>query len=235
MRERQQRPRLPDRLLEMPRFERVIAHPDVAAFLAKADEYLAVLGYTEHGVRHASLVAHISFNVLERLGYPPETTELAAVAGYLHDIGNFVTRESHAYSAALIAYQVLKEVGFGPEEYAVIMGAIGNHDEQLGQVLDPVTAALILADKSDVHRSRVRDPQTTSSDIHDRVNYAAERSFLNVDPAARLITLELTIDTGISGVMEYFEIFLSRMIMCRRAAAFLSCDFDMEINGVKIF
>lgn len=235
MRDKPSRHRLPDRLVEMPRFEAVLSHPDVVAFLTKADEYLALLGYTEHGERHASLVAHISFNVLDRLGYPPETTELAAVAGYLHDVGNFIDRQSHAHSAAILTYQILKEVGFRPEEYVVVMGAIGNHDEELGQVLDPVAAALILADKSDVHRSRVRDPQTTSIDIHDRVNYAAERSFLNVDAQGRRITLELTIDTSISGVMEYFEIFLSRMIMCRRAAAFLGCDFEMEINGVKIF
>jgi metal-dependent HD superfamily phosphatase/phosphodiesterase len=234
MRERQHT-RLPDRLIELPRFEAVRAHPDVVAFMAKADEYLALLGYTEHGVRHASLVAHIAFNVLDRLGYPAETAELAAVAGYLHDVGNFIDREAHARSAAHIAYQVLKEVGFEPAEYAVVMGAIANHDEEEGQVLDQVSAALVLADKSDVHRSRVRDPRNTSVDIHDRVNYAAERSFLNVDAQTRRITLELTIDTSISGVMEYFEIFLSRMIMCRRAAAFLTCGFAMEINGVRIF
>jgi metal-dependent HD superfamily phosphatase/phosphodiesterase len=219
----------------LPRLDLVKAHPDVVEFLSKADEYLGVLGYTEHGVRHASLVAHIAFNVLERLDYPEEVAELAAIAGYLHDVGNFVTRHGHAESAAQIAYVVLRDLGFRPGEYSVIMGAIGNHDEQLGQVLDPISAALILADKSDVHRSRVRDPRNTAVDIHDRVNYAAQRSFLNVDAQDRRITLELTIDTTISGVMEYFEIFLSRMIMCRRAADFLNCAFQMEINGLKIF
>jgi uncharacterized protein len=220
---------------EPSRLERVKAHPDVVEFLSKADEYLGVLGYTEHGVRHASLVAHIAYNVLERLDYPPETAELAAIAGYLHDVGNFVSRHGHSESAAAIAYQVLRDLGFRPAEYSVVMGAVGNHDEQLGQVLDPVSAALILADKSDVHRSRVRDPENAAVDIHDRVNLAAERSFLNVDGAERKITLELTIDTTISGVMEYFEIFLSRMIMCRRAADLLGCHFQMEINGLKIF
>lgn len=224
-----------NRGVDLPRLKLVQNHPDVVEFLAKADEYLGTLGYTEHGTRHASLVAHIAHNVLERLGHGAGVSELAAVAGYLHDVGNFIGRESHPQSAAVIAYHVLRELGFNPAEYAVIMGAIGNHDEQLGNPLDPVSAALILADKSDVHRSRVRDPRTTAEDIHDRVNYAAERSFLNVDPAGRRITLELTIDTTISGVMEYFEIFLSRMIMCRRAADFLGCSFQMEINGVKIF
>lgn len=218
----------------IPRLEEVKAHPHVAQFLAHADSYLAALGYTEHGTRHASLVAHISHNVLERLGYPDETAQLAAVAGYLHDVGNFITRESHAQSAALIAYQILRDLDYPPEDCATVMGAIGNHDEQLGRVIDPVSAALILADKSDVHRSRVRDPKTTDIDIHDRVNYAAERSFLNVDPDGKEITLELTIDTAISGVMEYFEIFLSRMIMCRRAAEHLGCSFQMEINEMRI-
>lgn len=224
-----------NRAQEPTRLQSVKEHRDVVEFLTKADEYLGVLGYTEHGARHASLVAHIAYNVLERLDYPAETAELAAIAGYLHDLGNFVSRHGHAESAAVIAYTVLRDLGFRPPEYSVVMGAVGNHDEQLGQVLDPVSAALILADKSDVHRTRVRDPETTAADIHDRVNYAAERSFLNVDAAERRITLELTIDTSISGVMEYFEIFLSRMIMCRRAAAFLDCHFQMEINGLKIF
>ncbi len=219
----------------IPKLEAVKEHPQVAQFLAHADSYLAVLGYTEHGKRHASLVAHIAHNVLERLGYPDDTSQLAAVAGYLHDLGNFITRESHAQSAALLAYQILRDLDYDPTDCATVMGAIGNHDEQLGRVIDPVSAALILADKSDVHRSRVRDPATTAIDIHDRVNFAAERSFLNVDAENKEITLELTIDTAISGVMEYFEIFLSRMIMCRRAAERLDCSFQMAINELRIF
>jgi len=217
------------------RLEAVKAHPQVAQFLVHADSYLAILGYTEHGQRHASLVAHIAYNVLERLGYPDDTAQLAAVAGYLHDVGNFITRESHAQSAALLAYQILRDLDYDPAEIATIMGAIGNHDELLGKVIDPVSAALILGDKSDVHRSRVRDPKNAGIDIHDRVNYAAERSFLNVDAEKKEITLELTIDTSISGVMEYFEIFLSRMIMCRRAAEHLDCSFQMAINELRIF
>jgi len=219
----------------IPRLDAVKSHPHVVQFLAHADSYLAMLGYTEHGSRHASLVAHIAYNVLERLGLPSGTAELAAVAGYLHDLGNFITRESHAQSAALLAYQILRDLDYGPEDCATVMGAIGNHDEELGRVIDPVSAALILADKSDVHRSRVRDPSTADVDIHDRVNYAAVRSFLNVDAEKREITLELTIDTTISNVMEYFEIFLSRMLMCRRAAEYLGCAFQMEINDQRIF
>jgi len=219
----------------IPKLDAVREHPQVAQFLAHADSYLAVLGYTEHGTRHASLVAHIAHNVLERLGYPDDTSQLAAVAGYLHDLGNFITRESHAQSAALLAYQILRDLEYDPADCATVMGAIGNHDEQLGKVIDPVSAALILADKSDVHRSRVRDPATTDIDIHDRVNFAAERSFLKVDAEKKEITLELVIDTAISGVMEYFEIFLSRMIMCRRAAERLDCSFQMAINELRIF
>jgi metal-dependent HD superfamily phosphatase/phosphodiesterase len=225
----------PHKTHAIPRLDAVRNHPDVVEFLRKGDEVLGALGYTEHGMRHASLVAHIAYNVLERLDYPPDVAELAAIAGYLHDVGNFVARHEHAQWAALVAYQVLRELQFTPPECATIMSAIGNHDEEMGRVLDPVSAALILGDTSDVHRSRVRDPRTTVSDIHDRVNYSAERSFLNVDPAARRITLELTIDTTVSGVIEYFEIFLSRMIMCRRAAEVLGCAFQMEINGQKLF
>jgi metal-dependent HD superfamily phosphatase/phosphodiesterase len=220
---------------DTPRLDAVRNHPDVVEFLRKGDEVLEALGYTEHGTRHALLVAHIAYNVLERLDHPKEVAELAAVAGYLHDVGNFVARHEHAHWAALVAYPILRELSFTPVEYATIMTAIGNHDEEMGRVLDPVSAALILGDKSDVHRTRVRDPRTTASDIHDRVNYSAERSFLNVDAAARRITLELTIDTTVSGVIEYFEIFLSRMIMCRRAAEVLGCAFQMEINGQKLF
>jgi metal-dependent HD superfamily phosphatase/phosphodiesterase len=220
---------------DIPRLDEVRNHPDVVEFLRKGDEVLGALGYTEHGMRHASLVAHIAYNVLERLDYPVEVAELAAIAGYLHDVGNFVARHEHSQWSAMVAYQVLRELEFTPAERATIMTAIGNHDEEMGRVFDPVSAALILGDKSDVHRSRVRDPRTTISDIHDRVNYSAERSFLNVDPGERRVTLELTIDTTVSGVIEYFEIFLSRMIMCRRAAEVLGCAFQMEINGQKLF
>ncbi len=203
-------------------------------FLAKANEYTGVIGYTEHGLRHANLTASIAGNVLRRLGMDERTAELAAISAYLHDLGNMVSRENHEQAAALLADRILARLGMGAEERAIVMGAIGNHEERHGEAVSAAGAAVILADKSDVHRTRVRNPDTTAFDIHDRVNYAVEHSFLRVDETAKTLTLELTIDTTISQVMEYFEIFLDRMLMCRRAARFLGCDFKLQINGVKL-
>ncbi len=208
--------------------------PIINAFILKADEHLGVLGYTEHGFRHAGLVSHIAQNVLLRLGYPENLAELAAIAGYLHDVGNIVNRGEHGQSGALIILNYLLSKEFDPAHAAMIAGAIGNHEEECGEAVNQVAAALILADKSDVHRSRVRNKDLATFDIHDRVNYAAVHSFLNVDPEKRSITLELKIETAICPVMEYFEIFLMRMMMCRRAAAFLECQFMIEINGNKL-
>lgn len=199
-----------------------------------ANTYLGAIGYTEHGFRHVSLVASVAHNLLNHLEYPCPLPELAAIAGYLHDIGNVVNRHDHGQSAALIAMRILTEIGAAPEEIATIISAIGNHEEEIGEPVNPVAAALILADKSDVHKTRVRNPSMIAVDIHDRVNYAAERSFLKVDGAKKTICLELTIDTKISQVMEYFEIFMSRMIMCRRAAKFLNCSFELIINERKL-
>ncbi|NLM94602.1 MAG: HD domain-containing protein [Firmicutes bacterium] len=209
-------------------------HPAIAVYLEKANEYLGRLGYTEHGQRHVSLVANIGRNVLERLGYPQRLGQLAEIAGYCHDLGNVIGRTHHGAAGAVLVAPILVELGMGPEEVATIIGAIGNHEEEVGQPVSEVAAALILADKSDVHRSRVRNPDVATFDIHDRVNYAATRSFLNVCGSSRTITLELTIETGICPVMEYFEIFLTRMMMCRRAAQFLDCTFHLEINGGKL-
>ncbi|MDR5694074.1 MAG: HD domain-containing protein [Armatimonadota bacterium] len=214
--------------------EEIRRDPEVEAFIAKADAYTAAIGYTEHGFRHASLVASIAMNILKRLGYEERQTQLAAIAGYLHDIGNVVGRINHEHTGALLAGRILERLGMDPAERAIVMGAIGNHEEDTGDPVSPVGAAVILADKSDVHRTRVRNPDPTTFDIHDRVNYAVEHSFLRVDEIARAITLELVINTEISKVMEYFEIFLSRMVMCRRAAQFLGCDFKLQINGVKL-
>lgn len=208
--------------------------PEVEAFIDKANEYTGAIGYTEHGSRHANLTASIAYNTLKRLGVEERAAQLAAIAAYLHDIGNLVGRVNHEHTGAMLANQILERWGMGPIERAVVMGAIGNHEEANGEPVSPVGAAVILADKSDVHRSRVRNPDPTTFDIHDRVNYAVEHSFLRVDEKSRTISLELTIDTRLSQVMEYFEIFLSRMVMCRRAAKFLNCEFKLQINGVKL-
>ncbi len=206
----------------------------VEAYIAKADEYTGAIGYTEHGLRHANLVASIATNVLRRLGRTEQTVQLGAIAGYLHDIGNLVGRVNHEHTGALLAGGILGRLGMDPSNMAVVMGAIGNHEEQTGDPVSEVCAALIISDKSDVHRTRVRNPDPTTFDIHDRVNFAVEHSFLRVDDQAHTITLELTIDTKMSHVMEYFEIFLPRMVMCRRAAKQLGCEFKLQINGTKL-
>ena len=208
--------------------------PQVRAFVRKADENLAVLGYTEHGPRHCGLVADIASNVLLRLGHPRREAELAAIAGYLHDIGNGISRLDHGIAAAVIAQRVLERMGMSPEEVVEIMCAIGNHEEEYGEPVSAMAAAVILGDKSDVHRSRVRVLDPTTDDIHDRVNMATHRSFLSVDDHAKTVTLELEIDTAVIHLMEYFEIFLSRMVMCRRAAITLGCTFGLVINGTKL-
>jgi metal-dependent HD superfamily phosphatase/phosphodiesterase len=208
--------------------------PEVEAYLAKANEYTGAIGYTEHGFRHATLVANIAGNILRRLDREERLVQLAAIAGYLHDIGNLVGRVGHEATGALLASRILTRLGMEPVDMAVIMGAIGNHEEQTGEPVSDVCAALIMADKSDVHRTRVRNADPTTFDIHDRVNYAVEHSFLRVDAPARSVTLELTIDTRMSQVMEYFEIFLPRMVMCRRAAQWLRCQFKLQMNGTKL-
>lgn len=207
---------------------------EVQVFIRKADENLGVLGYTEHGPRHCSLVADIAGNVLLRLGFPERMAELASIAGYLHDVGNGINRLDHGIAAALFSQHVLERLGMPADEYAEVMCAIGNHEEQYGEAVSPLAAAVILGDKSDVHLSRVRliDPDT--DDIHDRVNMATIKSVLAVDADAKTITLELEIDTAIIQMMQYFEIFLARMVMCRRAAEFLGCRFGIVINGTRL-
>jgi uncharacterized protein len=210
--------------------ERVREHPQVRPFLDAANQHLRLLGFTEHGLRHAGLVGAIASNVLARLGYPQRQAELAAIAGLLHDIGNLINREMHGQAGALMAKDILLDLGMEIGEVVAVMGAIGNHEEERGHAISPIAAALILADKADVHRSRVHTTDPAAFDLHDRVNYAATHSFLRVVPESKRITLEITIDTTIAAVMDYFEIFLSRMIMCRRAAEFLGCRFGLEIN-----
>jgi metal-dependent HD superfamily phosphatase/phosphodiesterase len=214
--------------------EEVKKNPIVNVLVRSANDYLGTLGYTEHGVRHVSLVASIAENVLLYLDYPKRIQELAGIAGYIHDIGNVVNRHDHGQSAALLAMRLLKDMGMTPQEVALIISAIGNHEEQSGDPVNPIAAVLILADKSDVHKTRVRNRDISKYDIHDRVNFAVERSFLKVIKERKIISLQLTIDTQISKVMEYFEIFMSRMLMCRRAASFLNCTFELIINERKL-
>ena len=218
----------------IPLLERVQNDEQTSAFIVAADEFLGAQGFTEHGFRHAKLVGHITFNVLTHLGHAPRTAELGAVAGYLHDVGNVVSRAYHGQTSAMLAFHLLRELEVPPAEMALVMSAVGNHEEQYGVAVSPISAAVILADKSDVHRSRVRKDASIEMDIHDRVNFAVEASFLRVDPEARTLTLELRIDTAISQVLEYFEIFLERMIMCRRAARTLGCAFRITVNDVPV-
>jgi metal-dependent HD superfamily phosphatase/phosphodiesterase len=212
----------------------VQGHEGVQTFIALADRYLGEIGYTEHGFRHAGLVARIAYNVLSRLGYDDRMRELGAIAGYLHDMGNFVSRTMHSQTGAAITYDILRDLGMTYAEIGIVLAAIGNHEEDFGNPVNPVSAALVVADKSDVHRSRVRVKDRTVFDIHDRVNHAVESSFLRVDSDARTLTLELQIDTELADVMDYFDIFLSRMVMCRRAAEYLDCRFKIDINGSKL-
>lgn len=214
--------------------EEVKRDPEVDAFISQGNEHLGALGYTEHGHRHLGLVANIGHNVLARLGYPERLAELASIAGYLHDIGNVISRQNHGQAGALLSYNILRRLGMEAGEMALVLGAIGNHEEEYGQAVNPVAAALILADKSDVHRSRVRNREPATFDLHDRVNYAVQHSFLRVDEKHKTITLELEIDVDISKPGEYFEIFLTRMMMCRRAAAFLGCQFGLVINQTRL-
>lgn len=213
--------------------QEIKADPYVHALIEAGNRHLAAIGYTEHGLRHSGLVSHIAANLLIKMEHPERECEMAAIAGYLHDIGNAVNRVAHAHSGAILAAGILERYEMPPEEIAIIIGAIGNHDEQDGNPVNIISAALILADKSDVHRSRVRNPDLAKFDIHDRVNYAVERSFLRVYPKER-IALELTIDTEICPVMEYFEIFLARMLLSRKAAEFLLTKFELKINEVKL-
>ncbi len=209
-------------------------NPEVAVFVSKADHNLEVLGYTEHAERHATIVATTARDILLDLGRPGRNAELAAIAGYLHDVGNAISRLDHGIAAALFARDQLRQMGMPVEEYAEVMAAIGNHEEQYGEAVSDIAAALILGDKSDVNRDRVRNPDPHTFDIHDRVNLATQNAAVTVDAEAHTITLSLDIDTTVSQVMEYFEIFLSRMLMCRRPAAFLGCDFSLVINGTRL-
>src|ERR671919_331371 len=213
--------------------EDVQQDPVLSAYISAADRVMDGLGFTEHGFRHANLTARIAYNVMSRLGFGERDAQLAAVGGYLHDIGNAISRWGHGQTGAVLVHHVLSD-RLPPADLGYVLSAVGNHEEDDGMGAGPIAAAVILADKSDVHRSRVRKTAQIDFDIHDRVNYAAEQSFLRVDADAKTITLELKIDTSISHVMEYFEIFLGRMVMCRRAAEQLDCSFHLDINGASL-
>ena len=223
-----------DRVADRVTPEQVWSHPRVQAYVRVANDSLRQIGYTEHGQRHASVVARSAAELLRQLGWSPRQCELVAIAGLLHDIGNLVNRQNHGQIGALLAHDVLFALGMPIDETVTIMGAIGNHEEERGHAISPVAAALILADKADVHRSRVHNPDPAGFDIHDRVNHATTRSVLHVDHESHTLTLTLTIDTAIASVMDYFEIFLSRMLRCRRAAEYLGCRFSLVINGVQL-
>ena len=213
--------------------EDVQSHPELSLYISSADRVTEAMGFTEHGFRHANLVSSIAYQVLHRLGPSERDAQLACVAGYLHDVGNALARDAHGQTGAILVYQSLRDSVPG-SDLMPILAAIANHEETEGTAVSAISAAVILADKSDVHRSRVRKSGQITYDIHDRVNHAVEQSFLRVDSDARTVSLELTIDTQISQVMEYFEIFLGRMQMCRHAAECLDARFRLVINGAEL-
>ena len=208
-------------------FEDVKNNPTIRTYIQRADESLIALGFTEHSFAHVTLVA-------ETAGYILRTVELARIAGFLHDIGNLVNRVDHSQSGAVMAFRILDHLDCAPEEIAEIVTAIGNHDEGTGMPVNAVAAALILADKSDVRRSRVRNQDPASFDIHDRVNYAVTDQTLKINTDKKVISLNLQIDTDICSMYEYFEIFLNRMLMCRGAADLLGATFKLTANGAKV-
>jgi metal-dependent HD superfamily phosphatase/phosphodiesterase len=215
-------------------FEDIKSSKEIKTYIRKADDSLEELGYTEHSFAHVGKVASQAQEILLMLGYDERTAELARIAGYMHDIGNVVNRVDHAQSSAIMAFRILDKMGMEVEEIATIISAIGNHDEATAVPVNAVAAALILADKSDVRRSRVRNRDLASFDIHDRVNYSVESSTLVIDEGNCYAVLNLKIDTELFTIMDYFEIFLGRMLLCRRAAEFLKLRFKLVINEVEL-
>ena len=214
--------------------EDVKNNPEVQELVIGAQKQLDALGYTEHSQRHVSIVSNRAGKILETLGYDEHRVELAKIAGYLHDIGNGVNRVDHAHSGAILAYTILKDMGMDIKDRMEIMSAIGNHDEATGTAVSDISAALILADKSDVHRDRVVNKNLTRFEIHDRVNYAVTEANLKISKEERKVTLDLTIDTNICPVLDYFEIFMERTMMSKYAAKYLQIWFELVINGTKL-
>lgn len=215
-------------------YEEIKKNEEINTYISCADDSLKALGFTEHSFAHVTRVAETAGYILSTLGYSEREAELARISGFLHDIGNLVNRAEHSQSGAVMAFRILDNLGFSPKETAIITTAIGNHDEGTGIPVNPIAAALIIADKSDVRRSRVRNSDTTKFDIHDRVNYSAVKSELKINRAHSLIKLKLTVDTRFSSVMDYFEIFLNRMILCRKAAQELGLEFKFMINEQQL-
>ena len=211
-------------------FEQIKADPSIRTYIQRADESLIYMGFTEHSFAHVGRVAETARYILLSLGYSEREAELAQIAGYLHDIGNVVNRIDHAQSGAVMAFRILDRLGADAEDIATIITAIGNHDEHTAEPVNPVAAALILADKTDVRYTRVRETDPAKFDIHDRVNFAVR----NIDDACESVTLEMTVDTQYCSVMDYFEIFLGRMLLCRKAAERLGITFRLVINGQRL-
>ncbi len=215
-------------------YEQIRRNDAIKTYIARADASLGALGFTEHSFPHVSRVAEMAGYLLENLGYDERTVELAKIAGFMHDIGNLVNRSDHSQSGAVMAFRILDNMGFDPEEIATIVTAIGNHDEGTGVPVDAVSAAMILADKSDVRRSRVRVKDEKEFDIHDRVNHSVTHSEMVLSDDRKAVRLSLTIDTNFSSVMDYFEIFMGRMLLCRKAAQKLGLRFELFINDQKL-
>ena len=215
-------------------FEEIKKNEDIKVYIKKADESLNALGYTEHSFAHVGKVAAVAGYILETLGYDAHDVELAKIAGYMHDIGNLVNRVEHSQSGAIMAFRILDKLGMPSEEIATVVTAIGNHDEGTGVPVNPVAAALILADKSDVRRTRVRNTEELNFDIHDRVNYSVKEAVLKINEAHTLVKLKLSVDTRFGTIMDYFEIFLERMIMCRKASEKLGLEFKLIINEQQL-
>ena len=212
-------------------FDDIKNSEEIKTYIRQADASLLALGYTEHAFAHVMRCADLASRWLLQLGYTERDAELARIAAYMHDIGNLVNRADHAQSGAIIAYDILIRMGMPPADVAPVVTAIGNHDEKTGFPVNAIAAALILADKTDVRRSRVRNTETIHLDIHDRVNYAVEKAVTQLDLENRILTLALEIDTTICAVMDYFEIFMERMLLCRRAAEYFELRFQLKING----
>ena len=215
-------------------YDKIIKSEAIKTYIIRADESLGALGYTEHSFAHVIHVAETAGYILRTMGYDDRTVEVAKIAGYLHDIGNLVNRKDHSQSGAVMAWSILNDMGCDPAEMATIVTAIGNHDEGTGVPVNAVAAAMILADKADVRRSRVRNKDFSTFDIHDRVNYSVQNSSLKINENKTLVTLELTVDTKFGSVMEYFEIFMQRMLLCRKAAEKLGLQFKLIINGQQL-